>query len=256
MTINRPLMDDPQVVFEELMEEIKHAILNQPRTLQTEIGPSEYGDPCDRALIQRLAGIPQPGEADKVNWRAAVGTWMHDGLETIFRGSIQRDRFLLEKRVTVGTYNGQTLAGSCDIYDTATGIVWDWKSKSATRLKEAKRHGPTMTYRRQMHGYGRGYQLLGYDVRHVGNIYLPRDGEYRDICFYSEPYDETIVTEALERCATFDQLIETFGVETTLAMYPECDSDDCYYCDTHPRPLGNKTMTPDNPFGLDLKGTK
>ena len=70
------------MVFDEIIDQVRWAIENQPRTLQTRIGPSEIGEPCPRALIARLFGIPEPGPPEPPNCRAWVGTCMHSGLRT------------------------------------------------------------------------------------------------------------------------------------------------------------------------------
>ena len=69
--------NSPQVVFEEIIEEVSWAIDNQPRNLQARIGPSEIGEPCDRALIAKMFNLPGPEEPP--NFRAWVGTQMHAG---------------------------------------------------------------------------------------------------------------------------------------------------------------------------------
>ena len=64
-----------------LKHELSQVILwnehNAPRSLQRAIGPSELGDPCDRKLAYRIAGIEPVNFGDP--WPAIVGTSIHDG---------------------------------------------------------------------------------------------------------------------------------------------------------------------------------
>lgn len=240
-----PECDQPEVVFDELIEEIRHAIVNHPRSQQTRIGPSEIGNPCSRALIEKLMGIPEPPEPP--NWRATVGTAIHEWLEQVFSGSVlQRGqsgpRFLLEQRVTVGQIGGVDITGSCDLFDTGSGSVWDWKTKSRTSMQNHKRNGPGPTYRTQAHLYGRGMAAAGHRVTSVGFVFLMRDGMLSDTWHWAEPYDEQIAIDALDRANQLHTLATTFGIDAALAMFPDCGGDYCRTC--------KKTRAPSDLAGL------
>jgi len=249
--------DMPEVVAGEYMEEIRHALTQQPRSQQVAIGPSEIGNPCSRALIHKLAGDPEParqlGSPDE--WRAWVGTQMHNGLQRIFDRSVLNQtaagaRYITERRLLVGHINGTEIHGSCDLYDQASRTVIDHKTKSATRLKAvklavARGHGVGDLYRAQAHLYGRGWQLLGHTPHHVMLVFLPRDGNLTDALHWAEPYDETIATAALDRCTGLAQLIAALGVAATLDLYPdECADDYCAWCRSAPRKFSTPSQQP------------
>ena len=73
---------DPDILATELFSIIEQAIAHQPRTLQTSIGPSEIGNPCDRRIGYKLAGTQPVNGVGAVNWKAFVGTALHEILAT------------------------------------------------------------------------------------------------------------------------------------------------------------------------------
>jgi hypothetical protein len=72
----------PDTVLAHLKAEIEHDILHQPRTLQTRIGPSEIGNPCDHCLAAKLAGWKK--HEPTTPWLPYIGTAMHTQLENLF----------------------------------------------------------------------------------------------------------------------------------------------------------------------------
>jgi hypothetical protein len=222
-----PDADRPQVVFEELIDEWKHAILNDPRTLQDEIGPSGIGDECDRSLIRAVAEFTKA--ETKVNFKAWVGKAVHHELERIFGAN---PRYLVELPVTCGTIGGKPLKGSLDLYDTETHTIVDWKSKGPSTLAGHKKNGAGQLYRVQRHTYGLGAVAAGLPVRHVLNVYFPRNGEFRDIIYDAEPYDPQIALDAIARAEGMAQLVAGYGLPAALEMFPTLCTD--IYCDWCP----------------------
>lgn len=233
-----PVLDCPETLFQELIDELRFAMDNTDRQLQAWVGPSEIGDPCDRALIHKLTLDPEPARpASKPDgWRARVGSAIHSQNEEVFTAEHLLGRYLVENEVDVGEINGRQVTGHCDLFDTGAGAVWDWKSKSKTRLDQALRdvrmgRGPGQMYRVQQHLYGRGMVRLGHRVTRVGLVFLPRDGNLRDAGYWSEPYDESIAVRALQRCTGLLQLVDLLGKDAALAMYPTlCDGEYCDWC--------------------------
>lgn len=244
-----PIADSPAVVWEELLDQIVKHMTEHPRSQQTRIGPSEIGNTCSRALAHAIHEDPEPERGP--NWKAQIGTWAHAGFEQVFTESIynhrtgpdgcfefpcpgkgpgHKPRYLLEQKVVVGQIGGQDIGGSCDLFDVETGTVVDWKSKGKRTLQEHKRHGPGEKYRIQAHLYGRGWQLRGYRVRTVMDVFFPRDGELSEAFPWSEPYDEQVAITALDRCNQLHSLITLVGIDAALAMYPECDDPWCSWC--------------------------
>lgn len=184
---------------------VADAILNQPRSLQRSIGPSEIGNPCTHCLAAKLAGWEQT--RDGVALKPTIGTAWHAFLEeTVLAHEAKRNavhttgrRWLTERRVSVGEINGVEITGSCDLFDTVTGTVTDHKTVGKGVLVEARRGHVKPTYRAQAHLYGRGYARAGFAVCHVAVLFWPRDGEWSDTAVWTEPYQEQIAIDALAR---------------------------------------------------------
>jgi hypothetical protein len=248
-TETAPLCDCPETLFSELIEELRHAMDNTERTLQAWIGPSEIGDPCDRALIRKLTLTPEPARSASRpdGWRARVGSAIHTQNEGVFASPALLGRYVTEGEIDVGDIDGRPVTGHCDLFDTAAGAVWDWKTKSKTTLEEAKRdirmgRGPGQLYRVQQHLYGRGMARLGHRVTRVGLVFLPRDGNLRDAGYWSEPYDEGVAVRALQRCTGLVQLVGMLGKDAALSMFPLCEGEYCDWC------LAERIPPPPVPF--------
>ncbi len=112
-----------------IIDNIRHAADNAPRSLQRHIGPSQVGTPCDRQLAYYLAGTRE-SRSFMDPWPSIVGTathvWLADAMENHNQRLIAEGkppRWHLEKRVSVGL----GMSGSCDCFDEVTGTVLDWK---------------------------------------------------------------------------------------------------------------------------------
>jgi hypothetical protein len=64
---------NPDDTWAEYRNIVERAIDNTPRSLQTRIGPSEIGNPCDACLINKLAGTPERREPG-TSWLPFIGT--------------------------------------------------------------------------------------------------------------------------------------------------------------------------------------
>lgn len=229
----------PDDAATELLGIVADAIARQPRSLQQAIGPSELGTPCDRRLGYKLSGTPQVNPGD-VPWKPWIGTGMHEMLAGAFaRDEISRlnrgepGRWHVEARVTVGSIGGKPVTGSADLYDEKLGIVWDWKTSSRSMIaRHYKAHGPGETYKRQANLYGRGFALAGFPVNHVGIVFLPRDGEFRERHVWHEPYDEKLATETLARADAIHNALAALGPSFTLPTLPVAEAF-CSHCPWH-----------------------
>jgi hypothetical protein len=212
------------------------AITNHPRSLQTRIGPSEIGHPCDRRLGYKLAGAPEVNTNRGLPWKPTIGTAMHGSVQEFVARFLSADnetgrvgpRYMLELPVDIGEINGEVITGNCDLYDRKTATVIDYKFVGGTQLRKYRENGPGDQYRIQAHAYGRGWARKGYPVRDVGVWFLPRDQEFRQHHFWSEPYDEQVVIDALERADGIAKLATALGpaaaplLETADAYCPGC----------------------------------
>lgn len=229
---------DPQILRRELLHVIGEAIDDHPRSQQIAIGPSEIGTPCERRIGYKLLNTPTANHQPPA-WRPTVGTAVHSWLEDVFgawninAGLIENPRWMVETRLDVGDINGVPLAGTGDLFDTATGTSIDWKIVGTTTLRKAKSavargeiHNPA--YRVQGHCYGRGWQRRGYEVHTVAVCFLPSAGELSDAVFWSEPYDEQIAVDALARTSRIHTIVGGFG-ERALPILPTADAY-CGHC--------------------------
>jgi len=232
---------NPDVSASSLFGLIESDIVGQPRTLQTRIGPSEIGVPCDRRLGYKLAGVPEVNARD-VAWKPYVGTALHEQIGNLMaRHEIARfdddndatPRFHVEERVSVGQVNGVEITGSCDLFDEHTGIVWDWKFTTRNKIRETYRpHGPGEQYRVQAHLYGYGWARQGKDIRHVGVVFMTRDGEFHDRHVWHEPYDQQVALDALQRLEGIAVAIEHLGGEFTIPTLSTASAY-CNFCPWH-----------------------
>ena len=243
---------DPAEVAGDLRTIIEAAIVNQPRSLQKHIGPSELGNECDRCLVHKLAGTT---EATEAAWLPFIGTCVHEQLETIFlqheatRGNLgMPSRFLPEHRVTVGKVAGIDITGSTDLFDTHSGTVCDWKIVGTTTLRSARSKDASLVYQRQAMLYGKGWEDRGYTVTSVLIYFLPRNAvSLADGYAWQAPYERTVAEETLAHADALARSICAFGLNHVLANLPP-HTNDGFTCRRFPdwQPPAHNTS---DPFG-------
>jgi len=239
-------------VWADARHVIEAAMLNAPRTLQTRIGPSEIGNPCDRCLAHKLAGTPERPEAA---WLPQIGTAVHGWLESVFLNHETTrvalgmpGRWLSEHRVTVGIIGGVEISGSTDLFDTDTGTVIDFKVVGATTIKKAKAYGASLVYSRQAQLYAKGWADDGYTVNTTTILYLPRNSvSLADTYVWSAPYDRQIALDAIGRANLIAVAIAANGLEAVLAGMAEHTFEE-FSCKRFATPIVNNT-TSSAPFG-------
>lgn len=227
----------PLLVAEELKYKITYAAANAPRSLQTQIGPSQVGTPCDRKLAYMVTETETPGMRASSSWITTLGTAMHSWLEEAFcTDNMNNDaagnlsRWFVEMRVNVGDIDGKPCVGSADLYDRVTCGVWDWKLVGNTAIRKAKSEGPSVNYRVQAHLYGRGFLRRGVPVDYVGIAYLPRAGAtVGDGYFWAEPYNPELAEKALQRASALSVAMRTAGADVLLPALATED-DYCTSC--------------------------
>lgn len=220
-----------------IREVVHEAEVGTARAQQKHIGPSEIGDPCDRAILYKLREV-EPVNTDRDNWLATLGVAIHAWLADAFtreNARLGRTRFLVEQPVDVGFQ----LSGTCDLFDLDTGTVIDFKLTGVTKLREIKAGEIPEKYRVQVHAYGYGFQCVGRPPERVALAFLPRNdslgGDFggNGLYVWSEPYDRKLAEDALDRLAQ----LHTLGRGLDLASYPERwelipshQGDHCQYC--------------------------
>lgn len=203
---------------------------SRPRSMQTAIGPSEVGTTCARRLAYKMLSVP-PVNTDSDPWAAIVGTSVHAWLDTAFADENDRlvargmeARWHTSIRVDLPTY----LSGTIDLYDAQTCSVIDHKVVGATAYKRYRKDGPSRQYVIQGHVYACGLRLAGYHVEDVGIAFWSRSGALKDSFYWSEPYDEQVVEDALARLDALRLTTTALGV-AALPMIPTADAF-CLYC--------------------------
>lgn len=220
---------NPDVLASELFGIIEEAIAVQPRSLQRRIGPSEMGVPCERRIGYKLAGTPEVNRVGAVNWKAYIGTAVHEQFAQIFAqrevDSMGSDawagpRWFVEEKVSPGiTLDGVDIDGSCDLFDAVNGAVWDWKVTTRNKIREGYRpHGVGEQYEIQAQLYGAGWALKGFDVRTVGVIFFTRDGEFTDRHVWHAPFDQGVADCAIGRVTAIQNALDALTPEVALPL--------------------------------------
>lgn len=219
-----PELDGIEHVVTELLDHIETCIDNHPRSQQIEIGPSELGNPCSRALLHALHGDKQPGGGGK--WLATIGTAVHAWLEEQFT---PLPRYTTEMTVPVGTVAGQPILGHVDLYDLPTATVVDWKVLGPDSLL-AHAVDPGPQYITQLHLYGLGVAALGLPVRQVLLLMLPRNGALRMRRWWADDWRPDIARQALARAEGLATLLQVQPIQQAKQLFPLCDDRNCNPC--------------------------
>lgn len=216
---------------------IVDAANNAPRSRQRRIGPSEVGDPCERKLSYKVFDWPTVNASDPI--ASVLGTGFHAWMEEAFTARQNvlpdgRERYKIEERVTVrqGYTDEATLAGSSDLYDRATGTVYDWKLTGTSSLDRYRRHGPGDQYRRQAHLYGLGQENAGEQPKRVAIVFVARYHELR-VHVWTEAYQRQVAIDALTRLDRIHQRVLDLDPESNpqnWAQIPTSDRAKCRFC--------------------------
>lgn len=197
-------VEDPSLTHpmrEHLIELIRWHDSTKARALQAVIGPSEMGSSCDRRLAMRIANVRKLNRVSDP-WPAIVGTAIHDWLErclkrvnsaAVARGG--QPEWITEKRVQLDP----VIVGISDAYYVPTNTVVDWKSMGESAEKRLIAEGPGYGYFSQIQGYGLGFHRLGFPVRKVGLMFLPRSGKLSQARYYEWDFDPSVAQRAIER---------------------------------------------------------
>jgi hypothetical protein len=208
------LGSDPTLLDAEIHEIIMRSAASDPRTLQTKIGPSGLGTPCDRRLGYQLLEM-RGDESDKDPWKAMVGKAVHSHLESVFAAENRRAgvvRWLTEERVSVGDVLGEDISGNTDMLDLVTRTVIDWKISGVKNIAKYRMEGPGDQYKAQANLYGRGWLRKGIAIERVAIMFLPRDGGINQRHLWSESFDLGIAERALTRASAVKLATSTLGL--------------------------------------------
>lgn len=203
LTINAPTLvpgsNHPMRTI--LLDQVRWASSNAPRSLQVGLGPSEVGGSCDRRLAMRIAGLRTVNRTSDP-WPAIVGTAIHDWLQRCLELDNQRLvaagkslRWVTEVKVRPDLI----LTGKADAFDLETGTVIDWKTMGDTSSKRLAEDGPSLGYQIQIQTYGLGFYRAGYEVKKVALMFLPRSGMLKSARYFEWPFNPAMAQEAIER---------------------------------------------------------
>ncbi len=213
---------DPACTIPDLQRIIEDAIVNDPRSLQRRIGPSSLGMPCDRCLALELSGILEP--STDAAWLPAQGRAVHAFLQDIvdtYQATTGTQRYITEGKVSVGTVGGIVIDGHSDLLDTWTGCVVDYKDLGITSIRKYRKQ-MSVTYRHQLHLYGKGWYDAGFVVKSVALWALPRNGFHiGDGFVFQEAFNRPMAVDVINHADMLAQAITALGLEAVLARLGE-----------------------------------
>ena len=180
---------------------------SRARSKQTAIGVSSLGD-CRRKVWHMIEGAPTVNQ-DVLRLPAIMGTAIHAAIENAIGDA--DGRYLIEHRVELDGLPPATI----DFFDTAECEVIDWK----TITKKNIDYFVTQQKRWQVQVYGYLMTQVGYEVKTVTLIGIPRDGTENDIVTHSEPYDREVALEALRWLEDLRQVTEAPAPERDPATF-------------------------------------
>lgn len=200
-----------------------------PRHLQKELGPSEVSHPCMRKMAFGIMDVPRCNpEFDPLP--SIIGVATHKWLESagMYANTVlNRRRWLTETRVNVAP----GLSGSCDLFDTDTGTVIDFKVPGDSAF-DKYRKDPGPTYKGQVFLYGKGFENAGLTVKQVAIAFLPRGRTLRSLHIWRENYDRSIAEAICHKREIVLSLINDLEVEKFPERYAWIPSTpyDCIWC--------------------------
>ena len=247
-------------IADQIRAIIRRANKNHPRSLQKALGPSEIGHPCSRKLVLHIIDAPECNHGfDPLP--SEIGLGYHARMENSMLAeniALGRERYLTETRVAPwpAAVEGcpPELAGSADCYDKDEQQVLDWKILGDTSMDDMRLHGPKLSYKRQGQLYGKGFELLGYPVKSVAIVAIPKSGTTYGIRVYEYPYDPTESDRLRERWHQLIVLADVLGVERNPKMTAavEAVAETCEFCpffSRTPDGSGYQCAGPGKPMG-------
>lgn len=221
-----------EILAEEITSDLKDIVRwtdnNAARSLQASIGPSELGEPCERKISYRLAGVTEVNEWTDP-WPAIVGTAVHAWLERAigkFQSVHHMDRWVTESTVRVDAL----VTGHVDLYDRQTGTVIDFKTMSPTKMKDFLRKGPSEQHIDQVNLYALGLSNAGQAVNYVSLVAVPRSGWLSEFKTWVGPYEPSRAARALSRMYTIADELIAQGDVIDFSTIPAEPGRGCSFC--------------------------
>lgn len=222
-----PPSTDP--LHADLIDMITSRDYATPRHRQRTLGPSDVAHPCLRRMAYGMLEVPTCNpQFDPLP--SIIGTATHTWLQSAATNAnmvLGRQRWLTETRVNVTP----GLAGSCDLFDTDTHTVIDWKVPGTNRFNKYRKD-PGPVYKGQVFLYGKGIENAGHRVDRVAIAFLPRGGFLKSLHIWSADYDATIADQILARRNAVIEMTADLDVEhrpERFAWIPTTPYD-CEFC--------------------------
>lgn len=237
-------VDPLEVMAENLRQDfvdiIRWTDRQSARSMQKTIGPSELGDPCDRKVAYRLAGVPEVND-----WMdplpAIVGTAIHTWMESAvsnFQKIHHMDRWQTELTV----HPDPNVVGHADVYDRELEAVIDYKTVSPSKLKDWKAHGPSEAHKDQVNLYARGFINAGLPVQFVCLVAIPRSGWLSDIRVWMDRAEPDRAQRALDRMYAIADTLIAQGDQFDFGSIPAAPSRGCSYCPWYRGGMGDASL--------------
>lgn len=228
----------------DLIEVIRWADGDSERSKQVEPGPSEIGNPCDRFLAYRIAGVPAVNTYTDP-WPAIVGTAIHQWLESAFQ-RFQAAAGAVRWSTELTVDPDPLVKGHLDLFDHWEYMVCDWKSLGTTKLRQWRKDGPPDNNIDQVNLYAKGRVNAGHEVRKVCLIGIPRAGWLDDMIVWVDDYRPERAQRALDRLYRVGQDLLRLDVlqhPQRFADIPVTPMDNCSWC-PYWRPEGRDKERP------------
>lgn len=184
-------------IREDIIEVVQWANANSSRSRQIELGCSEVGNPCDRRIAYRIAGVTPTGFANDP-WPAVVGTATHSWMEGAVN-SFQEAHGLNHWVTEMEVFPNPLVKGHTDLYDAKRKLVLDWKFPGSTNMRAMRNDGVGSQYRTQVMLYGLGHLQAGRPVERVGIVALGREGWLKDMFVWTTEFSHAEAQAALDR---------------------------------------------------------
>lgn len=236
-------MTTPPSTIAELRDVLIAYDASRPRSMQTRLGPSELGTPCQQQMARKMAGAPKQATTEPA-WAPFQGTAVHAEMEQLLKfwnASLGRERWIIEDDL----HMDDEIHGHGDAYDTDLDCVVDWKhvgKSGIAKLLTAQRMGKPpkdqvkQEYRIQGHLYGLGHARKGRPVKLVRLVFLARDWQYSSSAEWTEEYNENLAFWALDRMYGIKDSLLTLDVAShpdTITQIPAAPGDACSFCQFH-----------------------
>lgn len=198
----------PPSTIDEMEMALYRLDAGRARSLQTTLGPSELGTPCERQIAFKLAGMPQKDRG--LAWAPLCGTAVHSLMEETLEQEnerLGRERYFIETSLNIEDVvpDGTHVKGHGDAYDSDHALIIDWKYTGVTARRKAARvrvpnaEKVSQEYRIQTHLYGKGHENAQREVKWVRVVMLARSHDYSESVEWTERYRPDIAQWALNR---------------------------------------------------------